>query len=129
MGGFDSGRDDYATTPTVEESKTIDVNRFTDAIEQPDTSGAAWKGDREDPEWWINVHLDGDPTDDRATALRLQFTVTDTRTDEQREYEYPVPLEYTKCNFGGVRPWFRCPGVVDGEECNRRVGKLYCPPG
>lgn len=129
MGGFNSGRDDYATTPTVEESKVIDVTQFTDAVEQPGESGVAWKGDRTDPEWWINVHLDGDPTDDRATALRLKFTVTDRRRDDQREYDYPVPLDYTECNFGGVRPWFRCPGVVNGEECNRRVGKLYCPPG
>lgn len=33
-----------------------------------------------------------------------------------------------ECNFGGERPWFRCPGVVDGEHCNWRVAKLYRPP-
>lgn len=41
---------------------------------------------------------------------------------------YRVPLKYTDCNFGGKRPWFRCPGVVDGKHCNQRVGKLYQPP-
>jgi hypothetical protein len=126
--GFGRGRDDYATTPTVEESKAIDVNEFTDAIEQSGKSGAIWTGDREDPDWRIGVHLEGDPSAARATALRLTFTVTDRRTDEQREYDYPVPLEYTECHFGGVRPWFRCPGVINGEECTRRIGKLYCPP-
>jgi hypothetical protein len=123
------GRDDYATTPTVEACRSIDINEFTDAIEQPGASATVWKGDREDPEWWITVHIEGDPTADRASALRLSFTVTDRRTDEQREYDYPVRLDYTECNFGGKRPWFRCPGVIAGEECNRRVGKLYCPPG
>lgn len=122
------GRDDYAMTPTIEESKAIDVNELTEAIEHPGESATVWKGDRKDPHWWITIHIEGDPTDTRASALRLSFTVTDHRTDEQREYEYPVRLEYTACNFGGKRPWFRCPGVVDDEECKRRVGKLYCPP-
>ena len=30
-----------------------------------------------------------------------------------------VPLVWTPCHFGGLRPWFRC------LRCNRRVGKLY----
>lgn len=32
MGGLGSGRGDYATTPTVEESKAIDINEFTDTL-------------------------------------------------------------------------------------------------
>lgn len=82
-------------------------------------------------EWQYTWEVTGDAGRERVLgrSLRLIFTVTDHRADEQREYDYPVRLEYTECNFGGERPWFRCPGVVDGEECNRRVGKLYCPPG
>ncbi len=34
-----------------------------------------------------------------------------------------VPLEWTPCNFGGKRLWFRCPGV----GCGRRVAILYGP--
>lgn len=30
-----------------------------------------------------------------------------------------VHLTETKCNFGGVRQWFKCP------LCNKRVGKLF----
>lgn len=89
-------------------------------------------GNRADPAASIGVTflpVDGDTADvDRATGIRLEYTVTDGRTDEEREHEYDVPLEYAPCNFGGFRPWFRCPGVVDGEACSRRVGKLYCPP-
>lgn len=130
MGGFGSGRDDYATTPTVETSKAIDINEFTDTL-KPGTSGSyRWYRNGKESgniEWTVT----GDAGRERVLgrSLRLKFTVTDKRTDEQREYDYPVPLEYTECNFGGVRPWFRCPGVVDGEKCTRRVGKLYCPPG
>ncbi len=30
-----------------------------------------------------------------------------------------LPLEWTECNFGGARPWFKCP------QCRRRSAKLY----
>lgn len=33
----------------------------------------------------------------------------------------PVLLSWTKCNYGGHRPWFVCPRV----GCGRRVGKLF----
>ena len=31
------------------------------------------------------------------------------------------------CRFGGVRPYFICPGVVNGISCGRRVAKLHGP--
>jgi hypothetical protein len=58
------------------------------------------------------------------THLRLAYTVTPSGGDPT-ECEYWHPLEYTPCNFGGVRPWFRCP--ADG--CGERVGTLHRPPG
>ncbi|WP_281856844.1 hypothetical protein [Litoreibacter halocynthiae] len=36
-----------------------------------------------------------------------------------------VPLTYSECNYGGERPYFRCPGIVNGRHCGRRVGKLF----
>ena len=30
-----------------------------------------------------------------------------------------IPLVWSQCHFGGLRPWFKC------ARCNRRVGKLY----
>ena len=29
-----------------------------------------------------------------------------------------IPIQWTRCTFGGERPWFVCP-------CGERVGKLY----
>jgi hypothetical protein len=29
-----------------------------------------------------------------------------------------IPVSWTRCNFGGVRPWFKC-------GCGKRVAKLY----
>ena len=48
------------------------------------------------------------------------------------EHTYTVRLTATPCNFGGVRYWFMCPcyrGGTNGSYCNRKVSKLYLPPG
>jgi len=50
--------------------------------------------------------------------VRLVYMVTD-REGNKQNYNYPVPLTYTKCNYGGVRPWFRC------LQCGKRVAVLY----
>ena len=34
---------------------------------------------------------------------------------------YPVTVEWTPCQYGGSRPWFRCPA----HGCGRRVAILY----
>ena len=139
MGGFGSGRREYATTPTVEECRHLDVDRIMQYTKQPGRKRPVYWGDPDDPEAWITVEADGERALDnetrhpglgdeiRAARLRLSYTITDPRTDESEDVEYPVPLEYTACNFGGYRPWFRCPGQVDGEACRRRVRKLYLP--
>jgi hypothetical protein len=31
------------------------------------------------------------------------------------------PLTWTKCNYGGYRAWFKCPG------CSRRTNRLFAP--
>ena len=118
-----------ATTPTVEDCRVLNVNKFTDAVEHPGASGTIRWGPEDDPSASIGLHLlpqTGDAK--KVAALRLEYTITDARTQEETTHDYRVPLEYTECNFGGKRPWFRCSGVVNGEHCNRRVAKLYRPP-
>lgn len=36
-----------------------------------------------------------------------------------KSFNYPIQIDSTPCNYGGVRYWFKCP------RCNGRVGKLY----
>ena len=124
MGGYGSGRNEYATTPTVEECRRLDVDKLKEFTEQPGANGPVWWGDREDPDATLAVFSEGesDTVDERAARLRLSYTITDPRTDEQAEYDYPIRLEYTECHFGGYRPWFRCP------KCTDRRRKLYLPP-
>jgi hypothetical protein len=38
-----------------------------------------------------------------------------------------VRIERVPCRFGGARPYFICPGAVDGSACGRRVVKLHGP--
>jgi hypothetical protein len=49
------------------------------------------------------------------------------RGAEWEDVKEPVSLKWTPCNFGGERPWFVCPGVVNGVACGRRVAILYGP--
>jgi hypothetical protein len=151
MGGWGSGRREYATTPAVEECRHLDIDKYTDAVDRPGRAGPIYWGDPDDPEASVSMvllsddHLDAlkageeletkpvedadpgvDPADDsRATAIYLDYTVTPPRDGEKRDVSYLVPIEYTDCNFGGSRPWFRCP--TDAGGCGRRVGKLYLP--
>jgi hypothetical protein len=60
---------------------------------------------------------------DLLLVLSYTFTATGQAVEE------PVPLESTPMRFGGVRWWGRCPLVVGGRPCQRRVRKLYLPPG
>ncbi len=35
--------------------------------------------------------------------------------------KYPIEIEWTRCNYGGYRAWFRCPA----RHCGRRVAVLF----
>ncbi|MFC6836983.1 hypothetical protein [Halomarina ordinaria] len=128
MGGWGSGRDSYATTPNVEECHTLDVNAFTELVDHPGAFGPyAWYDNGGNGDKVAEIGVRALPVDDasveRATHLRVEYTVTDNRTDETTDHAYPIALNYTACNFGGSRPWFRCPMV----GCGTRIGKLYRP--
>ncbi|WP_156224505.1 hypothetical protein [Haloferax gibbonsii] len=120
MGGFGSGRGRYATTPTVEECRQLSADKLTDVVNHPGTTGTVSWGDSEDSAATIAVVFGGTSDDDHAPYVRLKYTTT--LGDRVEEYDYRVGLEYTSCNFGGSRPWFRCP------QCNTRRGKLYLRP-
>lgn len=111
------------TTQTVEQAKTIDVGWCNDrGLFQDGVSGViTWTRERDGKEVASVGHAFVD--DGSTDALVLFYTITPNRGDEDpRAVSYPIRIEYTECNFGGARPWFRCP------VCHRRVGKLYKTP-
>jgi hypothetical protein len=65
----------------------------------------------------IRFQRDGD-------ALILSYRVQ-RLGGEWRDVEQPTRIVWMPCRFGGVRPYFVCPGIVNGIACGRRVAKLY----
>jgi hypothetical protein len=47
---------------------------------------------------------------------------------EWQDVEETVRIVCIPCRFGGARPYFICPGVVNGITCGRRVAKLVTMP-
>lgn len=45
--------------------------------------------------------------------VTLSYSINDSPMTQH------VPLDRTRCNYGGARPWFRCP------KCSRRVAVLF----
>ena len=58
----------------------------------------------------------------RAQAGQVLLEYRSRGRDEQWEqFSYAIDVEWTPCNYGGMRPWLICPG----RNCGRRVAVLY----
>jgi hypothetical protein len=68
---------------------------------------------------WISLRAQHD-------RLHLEYRV---RIDggEWEDVAESVRIVHVACRYGGSRPYFGCPGVVNGSACGRRVAKLYGP--
>jgi hypothetical protein len=107
-----SGRD------KVEACRSIDINR----LHKKGCLGAGWSGGWQ---WtrdgervaWIAL---------RAEANRLHFSYRwRVAGGEWKDVEETVRIARVPCLFGGSRPYFICPGIVNGVDCGRRVAKLH----
>ena len=67
-----------------------------------------------------------DPAD---PFVRLSYSWVWPTSQEPQSAAYRVRLTTTRPRFGGLRWWFVCPLIVADQPCERRVGKLYLPPG
>lgn len=118
MGGFGSGRP--AGRGKVEACRSIDVNRLH-------REGCLRAGSMASCQW----SRDGDkvtPTNMRAEHDRLHLTYrVRIGGGEWEDVNETVRIVRMPCRFGGARPYFVCPGVVNGTACCRRVAKLYGP--
>jgi hypothetical protein len=57
-------------------------------------------------------------------TVRLIYTIAETG----EPMNYAIRLQTTVPHHGGLRWWFTCALIVNGERCERRVQKLYLPP-
>ena len=119
MGGSGSGnRYRWDTKTTADSCHAIDVRRWhREGKFRPGTT-FSWAWLRDDvirASIGVVVHEHG---------VELRYTVS-PNTEQAEKVQYTIPLTWTPCTYGGRRPWFLCPGVVDGRACGRRVAKLY----
>lgn len=63
-----------------------------------------------------------------TASLRLVYSMA-VSGDRWEQISYDIQLSTTRCHFGGIRWWFRCPALKGDGICNRRSAKLYLPPG
>ena len=120
MGGFGSGRPSGLGRDTVESCRSIDVNRLhkTGCLVPGWRGGWEWKRDGERVAW-ISMRA-------KEGCLVLSYNYR-RNGEEWHGVEEPVPIVRVPCRFGGTRPYFICPAVVNGVTCGRRVAKLYGP--
>jgi hypothetical protein len=120
MGGFGSGRPSGFGRDKVETCRGIDVNQLHRAgCLRPGCSGG-WQWVREgERAAWINLRAEAD-------RLHLSYRVRIDGGDWE-DVDETVRIVRVPCRFGSSRPYFICPGVVNGMTCGRRVGKLHAP--
>jgi hypothetical protein len=108
-----SGRD------TVEESRVIDISYLhRHHMLAPGYSSTLRWFRNEEQVAFINIRATGN-------AIVLSYRYRSGHGSDWQDVEQRVPLDWTECNYGGSRPWFRCDVSANGVHCGRRVAKLY----
>jgi hypothetical protein len=120
MGGFGSGRPSGSGRSKVESCRSIDVNRLhREGCLRAGWSGIwQWTHDGERVAW---IGLRAEPE-----CLHLTYRVRIGGGDWEDVTE-TIRIVRFGCRFGGARPYFVCPGVVNGIACRRHVAKLHGP--
>lgn len=119
MGGLGSGRTSGGGKVTAEACRSIDVNR----LRREGVLSAGWSGSWE---WkWHGERISSVSMRGGEDRITLSYR-SRIGSEDWRDVEEPVPIRWVSCRFGGRRPYFECPGIVNGVACRRRVVKLYC---
>lgn len=122
MGGFGSGRwRSHTKKTTAGQCRQIDIYTFNRELDLK--PGTIANGTISWPPRWNekSATISWQVKDEK---LRLYYTVS-RPSGKERDYDYSCKITWTKCNFGGKRPWLLCPNT----NCGRRVAKIYKPPG
>jgi hypothetical protein len=118
MGGFRSGRRSDWRRHTIDSCLALDVNLLQKGGGLVPGRSSAW--------YWTGVGDQTSSIDIHASPDELMLSYrAQTRDCISQEVEERVTLVRAPCPFGGNRPYFICPGSVDGIVCAKRVVKLY----
>ncbi len=114
MGGMNSGRRDQGGKRITSDCHSLDVRLFQ-------RDGVLVAGRSFTTSWMRN----GKAIASIQVRTEADRVILDYRHQrgggEWKSQNYPVRIEWTPCNYGGTRAWFRCPAV----GCGRRVAILY----
>jgi hypothetical protein len=114
MGGIGSGRRNQSGKATTSDRRPLDIRRLQrDGLLTPGRS-CSWQ--------WRCYGQEVASIQIRAEAgqVILNYQNRSNGGDWQPK-EYPICVEWTDCNLGGQRAWFRCPAM----GCGKRVAILY----
>ena len=108
----------YGAKSTVEGCRNIDVLRWNRLgyLRYPRWFSWAWTRDGE-----TVASIQVESGRDQVT---LKYR-SRSYGEEWSDVHQTVPLEWTRCRFGGERPWFVCSVYSNGHYCGRNVTKLY----
>jgi hypothetical protein len=115
VAGDSRGRHRNWVRATTSQYYELDIRRWPPSVLL--TPGSAFRTCwvREDKELAsVNVRIEVD-----RVILSYRYRTTDG--ESWQALEYSVRIEWTRCNYGGKRAWFRCPAT----GCSRRVAILY----
>jgi len=121
MGGRGSGRQyRWGSKDTVERCHSIDVRQYHREgwLVNGRQFKTTWSNRQGAEEGSIGISV-GD------NHIRLLYRSQGRGEEQWHDVDELVNLTWTRCYYGGQRPWFQCPGVVNGIPCRRRVAKLY----
>lgn len=119
MGGFGSGRASSGGRTTTESCLSLDVNQLNTAgVFSPNWSGG-WHWLR-GTERIASISMRGGRD---LITLSYRWRANDA---DWQAVEEPISILWKDCRYGGQRPYFVCPGVLNGVVCARYVVKLYC---
>jgi hypothetical protein len=122
MGGFGSGnREPRLKKQTINDSIAVALRDFQNGGFRSWAGTITWNCESWDGEQSICFLVTAGAA---GPVVTLQY-----RWDDREDIGFAFPLQSTPTNFNGRRWWLTCPLIVDGVTCNRRVGKLYLPPG
>ena len=124
------GRGRWTTRLTVEQSYALDIGQLVRAgvfdADPRSLCAFTWNDSAGMPISSVTFRVFPDRTG--ALAVHFYHPVPTTPSRPGWIQQQIVQITTTKCNFGGVRRWFRCSLIRDGYPCKRRVRVLYSTP-
>ncbi len=117
MGGFGSGRRSGSKRATVEDYRSIDVDKLRKAGWLRPYKSGTWHWSR-DGETTASITI-------RTEADSVHLSYRMRIGGQWQDIEERVRIERLPCRLGGERPYFICPGVANGTPCRKRVCRLY----